>query len=273
MAAFISILYSDISDNQKSIQDRQGVLFFVCIFFAFNGIFQMITTFPMERGIINRERASKSYRISAYYPAKVLSEWPIRIVPAILFSVVMYWPAHFQREAGRFFIFLATAMLEFTAMNATGLMISSLAPSPETALALGPLLTVLFMLFGGFYINLDSIPVWIQWFSYCSPVKWAFIGLSVNEFRGRTFQCTSSDTVCLRSGEEVLRRLSIQKWTVGEAMGYQACVIVGLHCLAFFILSKNKAKLQHIGSDSHHKKRGNNKEQQQQKQQQQQQQH
>ena len=61
---------------------------------------------------------------------------------------------------------------------------SSIAPTPQTALALGPLATVVAMLFGGFYVNLNSIPVWIRWFSNCSPIKWGFIGLAVNEFSG-----------------------------------------------------------------------------------------
>ena len=62
--------------------------------------------------------------------------------------------------------------------------VASIAPTPQTAMALGPLCTVVFMLFGGFYVNLNTIPVWIRWFSNCSPIKWGFIGLAVNEFEG-----------------------------------------------------------------------------------------
>ena len=62
--------------------------------------------------------------------------------------------------------------------------VASIAPTPQTAMALGPLCTVVFMLFGGFYVNLNTIPVWIRWFSNFSPIKWGFIGLAVNEFEG-----------------------------------------------------------------------------------------
>ena len=79
----------------------------------------------MERAIINRERASNSYRVLAYYPGKVISEWPFRALPVALFVVVTYWPVNFQRDAGKFFLFLLVGLLEFTAMSACGLMVGS----------------------------------------------------------------------------------------------------------------------------------------------------
>eukprot|EP00271_Cylindrocystis_brebissonii_P011691 TRINITY_DN29600_c0_g1_i1.p1 TRINITY_DN29600_c0_g1~~TRINITY_DN29600_c0_g1_i1.p1 ORF type:complete len:676 (+),score=133.03 TRINITY_DN29600_c0_g1_i1:262-2289(+) len=246
MMVVISVLYSEISNTQKSIQDRQGVIFFVAIFFAFNGVFQMITTFPAERAIVNRERAANSYRIFAYYPAKVLSEWVLRAGPTVFFVVIAYWPVKFQRDVGKFFLFCLVAVLEFTAMNAVGLMVSSIAPTAQVALALGPLCTVVFMLFGGFYVNLNNIPVWIRWFSNCSPIKWGFVGLAVTEFRGTTYTCTSEDVTCLTTGEQVLNRLSINGYTIEEALGYQCIVIVAIHCLAQYFLWANGPKLQPI---------------------------
>ena len=75
----------------------------------------------MERAIINRERASNSYRVLAYYPGKVISEWPFRAFPVALFVCIAYWPVNFQKDAGKFFQFLLVALLEFTAMTACGL--------------------------------------------------------------------------------------------------------------------------------------------------------
>ncbi|CAI7855355.1 unnamed protein product, partial [Closterium sp. NIES-53] len=169
----------------------------------------MITTFPLEKGVVNRERSSNSYRITAYYPAKVLSEWPIRIGPVLLFGVIAYWPIEYQRVASKFFLFLVILMLEFTAMNGLGIVIGSIAPTPQIALAMGPLFTVVLMLFGGFYVNIDSIPVWIRWVRYISPIQWGFVGLAVNQFEGLTFSCADCPT-----GDQILHQLSIANYTV-----------------------------------------------------------
>lgn len=62
--------------------------------------------------------------------------------------------------------------------------VGAIAPTPPVALALGPLVTVICMLFGGFYINLKSIPLALRWISNLSPIKWAFVGFSINELEG-----------------------------------------------------------------------------------------
>ncbi|CAI6001320.1 unnamed protein product, partial [Closterium sp. NIES-64] len=190
---------------------------------------KMITTFPLEKGVVNRERASNTYRVTAYYPAKVLSEWPIRIGPVIVFGIIAYWPIQYQRVASKFFLFLVICMLEFTAMNGLGILIGSIAPTPQLALAMGPLFTVIgsiaptpqlalamgplftvvLMLFGGFYVNLDSIPVWIRWVRYLSPIQWGFVGLAVNQFEGLTFSCSPG----CPDGDQILKNLSIDNYT------------------------------------------------------------
>ncbi|GJP76866.1 hypothetical protein CLOP_g7316 [Closterium sp. NIES-67] len=238
MMVMISILYSNSDESPQ--QNMTGSLFFIALFLAFNGIFQMITTFPLEKGVINRERSSNSYRVTAYYPAKVLSEWPIRIGPVIVFGLIAYWPIQFQRVASKFFLFLVISMLEFTAMNGLGIVIGSIAPTPQIALAMGPLFTVVLMLFGGFYVNLDSIPVWIRWVRYLSPIQWGFVGLAVNQFSGLTFSCSPA----CPSGDQILQNLSIANYTVAEAIGYQCCLIVGMHILACTALIFNGPKMQ-----------------------------
>jgi ABC-type multidrug transport system permease subunit len=53
------------------------------------------------------------------------------------------------------------------------------------------------MLFGGFYINLQSIPPALRWISNLSPIKWAFIGFSVNELKGESLlRFSISDRLC-----------------------------------------------------------------------------
>ncbi|CAI5992407.1 unnamed protein product [Closterium sp. NIES-65] len=242
MMVMICILYSNTSAAPQ--QNMTGSLFFISLFLAFNGIFQMITTFPLEKGVVNRERASNTYRVTAYYPAKVLSEWPIRIGPVIVFGIIAYWPIQYQRVASKFFLFLVICMLEFTAMNGLGILIGSIAPTPQLALAMGPLFTVVLMLFGGFYVNLDSIPVWIRWVRYLSPIQWGFVGLAVNQFEGLTFSCSPG----CPDGDQILKNLSIDNYTVPQAIAYQCCLIVGMHIIACTALMLNGPKMQPLSA-------------------------
>ncbi|GBG79617.1 hypothetical protein CBR_g29766 [Chara braunii] len=188
MGFIVAALFSEIGKGQKSIQDLQGVIFFISIFTAFGAVFQMITTFPFERAIVNRERAANAYRVSAFYPAKVISEWPLRIIPGMIFVTIVYFIIGLDNRAEKFFQFLLIVILGFTALFGVGLLIGSVAPTPQVALGLGPLVTVIFMLFGGFYINLENIPAGARWVAYCSPIMWMFTGAAHNQLDGAVRQ-------------------------------------------------------------------------------------
>lgn len=55
------------------------------------GYAAVVNVFPKEKAMVFRERASKSYRVSAYFIAKVLADQPIRILSLILYAAIIYW--------------------------------------------------------------------------------------------------------------------------------------------------------------------------------------
>jgi ABC-type transport system involved in multi-copper enzyme maturation permease subunit len=59
----------------------------------------------------------------------------------------------------RFAKFLGILTLESFASASLGLAVGSVAPSTEAALAIGPAVMVVFIVFGGYYANADNVPV------------------------------------------------------------------------------------------------------------------
>jgi hypothetical protein len=55
----LAALYSGMNKSAVGIQDEVGILFFITIFSAFGAMFGALNSFPLERGVVNRERASK----------------------------------------------------------------------------------------------------------------------------------------------------------------------------------------------------------------------
>lgn len=56
--------------TEDAIDDRLGALFFFPVFWSFFSVFTAVYTFPAERAVLNKDRASGAYRLSAYYLAK-----------------------------------------------------------------------------------------------------------------------------------------------------------------------------------------------------------
>ena len=90
-ALIIGGIYSNIGFNQLSIQNRNGVLFFVLINIAFSGLIGVLNTFPKEKNIVNRERSSRAYDTISYFVAKFIVEIPLNTIPALIYACIIYW--------------------------------------------------------------------------------------------------------------------------------------------------------------------------------------
>lgn len=68
-------------------------------------MFGALNSFPMERGVVNRERSSKMYHVSPYYLARFICDVPLRVGQGLLFGVIIYWIVGLNPSAKAFFIF------------------------------------------------------------------------------------------------------------------------------------------------------------------------
>ncbi len=47
---------------------------------------------------------------------------------------------------------------------------------------MAPPIIVIFVIYTGVFINNDSLPPGSEWLSYISFIKWAFAGITINEY-------------------------------------------------------------------------------------------
>lgn len=50
--------------------------------------------------------------------------------------------------------------------------VSAAVKTEKLAFAAAPAITIILLLFAGFIVNTDSIPVWLRWISYISHLYW-----------------------------------------------------------------------------------------------------
>jgi len=243
-------IYNNVGYDQKGANNRIGLLFLTSINQGFNGVLGVVNTFPKEKVIVNRERSARAYDTLSYFIAKYFVELPLNALPALIYAIVVYWMVGLNPH--RFGYFILILMMEAIVGVSLGLAVSAIAPNTETALNLGPPCIIIALLFGGFYINVDSLPIVANWIPYMSFLKWTFEALCLNEFRGETFTCDGGpEGACLRTGEQVLERLSFGDDTINQACFGLGMVLLGFTASAIFFLDRSKAtyiKLGHIGS-------------------------
>ncbi|XP_060678259.1 uncharacterized protein LOC132808835 isoform X2 [Hemiscyllium ocellatum] len=91
MAIVPGVIWWQIPKVEEQIQATSGLMYFILLYWAFTPIFHTLTTFPLERPIINKERLSGSYRLSAYYLAKMTSELPLIVIQPIVSITIAFW--------------------------------------------------------------------------------------------------------------------------------------------------------------------------------------
>ena len=230
--------------TQTSIQDRLGLLQVSAINAAMAALMKTLTAFTSEKVIVNRERASGSYGMLPYLAAKLCAELPVGAFFPLAFGAVVYPMAGLHPRADRFAKFAGLIVLESFTSSAIGLAVSSVAPSTEAAVAMGPAVMVLFIVFGGYYVNADNVPVCFRWINKCSLIKWAFQGLCVNEFAGLEFEKSGKKYGDQSDGAAVLERLGFDGTSAGDAAREQVNVASFCYLLTLYLLEKNAPRFQ-----------------------------
>ncbi|CAN6856412.1 unnamed protein product [Brassica oleracea] len=230
--------------SQTSIQDRMGLLQVAAINTAMAALTKTVGVFPKERAIVDRERSKGSYSLGPYLLSKTIAEIPIGAAFPLMFGAVLYPMARLHPTLSRFGKFCGIMTVESFAASAMGLTVGAMVPNTEAAMAVGPSLMTVFIVFGGYYVNADNTPIIFRWIPRASLIRWAFQGLCINEFTGLEFD--HQNTFDVQTGEQALERLSFKGSRIRETIAAQMRILMFWYCTTYLLLEKNKPKYQKL---------------------------
>jgi len=119
-------------------------------------------------------------------------------------------------------------------------MIGAASPNAIVAQILSPISVVLFFLFGGFFVNNHSIPVWYKWIREISIFRYGYEALMKNEFEGLKFTCTDAQKIhgqCpVPDGETQLKLMGMLDVEIWKDVVILLAMVVGYRLLAYICL-------------------------------------
>jgi len=180
-------------------------LFFACVTQGVFGSLQALNTFPSERAVMLRERAAGSYTVSAYFVAKSSVDLLIQVWPPIIFSCIAYFMMgyNYDGSASKFFTYMAFMILDSLAATSLAVMVTCFFVTVERASVLLAFLFEVSRLYGAFFISpsqMENYPGW-NFAYYLSYIKYAFVGVALNELTDVTFSCSNANpSTCINSG-------------------------------------------------------------------------
>ncbi|XP_042063355.1 ABC transporter G family member 9-like [Salvia splendens] len=179
------------------LQDQVGLFFFYSGFWGFYPLFQAIFTFPQERMMLTKERASGMYHLSSYFMALTLGDLPMELVLPTVFYAITYWMAGLKHTAGAFFSGLFVLLYSVLCSQGLGLAIGAAVMDQKSATILGSVIMLTFLLASGYYVQ--HVPVFISWIKYISISQYTFKLLLGSQYEDdQTYRCGPNQACLVR---------------------------------------------------------------------------
>lgn len=189
MGAILATLF--INPPPSQFQLRFGLSLFACIFIGFSNNAEVPSAIQ-SRKVAYRQTAAAQYDEFALVWCIVLCSIPVALIAGIIFSSLIYWPTNFAKSFSRYLVFFLVIFLIDLFMASYLRIMAFLCRTQEVAQAVGLIAISLWLLFSGFYVIRNQIPVWLSWLCFISPFFWAVTALANNEFHSDRYSAPSS---------------------------------------------------------------------------------
>lgn len=179
-------------------------------------------------------------------------------MPVLFNALAIYFITNLRNGIDHFFIYAGLLCLEYFVGISLGMLISALIKNVEMAPRVAPAFVILFLMFSGFLLNDESVPVYMAWLKYISFIRYTFQGLTVNEFAGAEFPegCEAAINGTFPSGpprcatgDDVLEQLSFEEVEISFVVTMNVIIGFAFHFLAYAILSSREVKYLQLSAD------------------------
>ncbi|KAM1576824.1 hypothetical protein ACFX15_032561 [Malus domestica] len=217
-----------------------GSLFFALTILVVDGIPEMSMTLQRLE-VFYKQRDLCFYPAWAYAVPATLLKVPVSLVVSLVWTSLAYYVIGYSPEPQRFFCqFLMFFAVHFTSLSMFRFLASFFQTMVATMTA-GSFALLFLMLFSGFVIQKPSMPVWLEWGFWVSPLTYGEIGLSVNEFLSPRWQKMLSPNSTTTIGRQILdsRGLNFEGYcywiSLGALFGFTIVFNIGFTLsLSFF---------------------------------------
>ncbi|KAK5843041.1 hypothetical protein PVK06_005470 [Gossypium arboreum] len=144
--------------------------------------------FPELSMTVSRIAVFYKQRELCFYPAwayaipAAILKVPLSLLESFVWTSMTYYVIGYSPEVGRFFRqFLIYFGVHLTSISMFRC-VASLFQTIVASTTVGALAIMIVLLFGGFILPRPSLPSWLEWGFWLSPLTYGEIGLSLNEF-------------------------------------------------------------------------------------------
>ncbi|KAK4559504.1 hypothetical protein RGQ29_008643 [Quercus rubra] len=238
MVTMTVFIRSRMSIDLVHASSYMGAMFYTLIRFICLGLPELSLT-ASRLAVFYKQRDFYFYPAWTYFIPAAILKIPFSLLDAFLWTSLTYYVIGYSPELERFFSqFFILFLVHLVSVSMFSL-IASIFRNPSVAAPCSLLTLIVAYLFSGFVIPKSSLPTFLKWGFWISPLAYAEIGISLNEFLAPRWQKDSSSNVTL--GHQILMSRGLDfsahfYWIsaaalVGYWMVFNIAITLALSCL------------------------------------------
>lgn len=170
-------------DEFDNVYARINFFFFVAINVHGTQLNGTILSFPSERPVFMREYSNKLYSVESYFAAKNIVETPVAFICCSFFVAIVYFTSSQRIDSPTyFFVFYCVYLLEAFSAQSLGYLAGAVFSDVQQAFSISNIVILIMILCSGVLISDSSMPIYIFWLKYLSPLKYVIEVAVTNEF-------------------------------------------------------------------------------------------
>ncbi|KAI0179814.1 P-loop containing nucleoside triphosphate hydrolase protein [Hypoxylon sp. FL1284] len=192
MAIITGYIFYNLSRDQPGIRSRQGALYISVGLQGYLFLTFEIYRLTMDIPTFDRENSEGCVTALPFILSRRIARFFTEDVPVpFLYSVIFYFMAGFDRDVAKFFTFFSILLLNhYIAVTLAMSSVSAVRHFPGASL-IANLAYTLQSMACGYFIQSNTIPVYVRWTKYITYTYYAFGALCGNEFEGSFYDCPS----------------------------------------------------------------------------------
>lgn len=186
-------------------RNKSGAIYFLALNSFFSSVFGVLTVFYQEKQVFFREYKAGYYTTTPYFFSKFLVEIPYNYIFPYLMVLIAYYLVGLNPAFSAYLLSATFVAVASIAGVSLGVLIASIFNDFTVILAVTPLILLPLLLLSGIIVNSQTIPSFLNWIKYISPLYYATLGMLQIEFSRDFPNCDSSQQNCSGSyGLEIL---------------------------------------------------------------------
>lgn len=156
-----------------------GAMIMILMMSMFGTAMPTLLSFPEERPVFLREYSTNHYGTVSYFISRLAMEALITFLQILVLLLISFFLVGLQSS---FFHFLAIEYGLAMSSTAVAVLLGCAVEDPKMATEFLPLLFVPQLLFAGFFVRTELIPVWLRWAQYLCSLTYGVRLALLSEF-------------------------------------------------------------------------------------------